>query len=73
MIGLREHIDEAQFPEGVSSFTEEAEVPGKGGGFARDINNYFWLQSCYEINDPLAACPRGIEDDLVRFPPFPVL
>ena len=72
VIGLREHIDEAEFLEGIPPLRKEAEVPGKGRGFARDIDDFFGFQSYDLIQDGFTPFPRRVEDDEIRWFPFPI-
>ena len=71
MIGLREHINEAELSEDISPFGEEVEVSRKGSWFARDIDDFFGFQSDQLVQDRLGPCPWRVEDDEIRRFSFP--
>ena len=72
MVGLWEHINEAESLEMKSSFRKEAKVSRKGRGVTRDIDDLLWFQSDHLIQDSLAARPRRVEDNQIRFFPSPM-
>ena len=72
VVGLGEHVDQRKPLDGVTLLRERSDVPGQGGGVARDVDDSRGAKVGDVFHDGFPAGSRRIENDEVSPSVFPI-